>query len=178
MAEHDEQEQEGTVQEPETTEAPADAAGAPTEAAPDADTTDAEEDSSDVAALRREAAAHRRKARDAETERDTLAGRVEALQRAEAQRLAGAKAEGFRELSDPSDLWRADVELSQMLDDDGQVDAEKVREAVGQVGKQHPGWLAFSWGSADAGAGAAPKLDPDPDAVFGGALRGLAGRAE
>ncbi len=70
-----------------------------------------------------EAAKYRRRLRDTETERDTLRGQVEALQRAEVERLAG-------HLTQPSAIWAAGVELSDVLDDSGAVNADKVNAAV------------------------------------------------
>lgn len=72
----------------------------------------------------REAAKYRRRLREAENERDQLAGRVEALQRAEVDRLA--KADGMR----PAALWASGTELAGLLDDDGTVDAAKVTAAI------------------------------------------------
>lgn len=128
----------------------------------------------DPAALRKEAAGHRRKLRDAEAERDTLAQRVSVLQRGEAERIAAAAAEGFRPLSDGRDVWRHDgVELVAMLDADGNVDPAKVREVVLEVAAAHPGWLASSFGSADAGRGAGAISRRDPNADFADTLRGV-----
>lgn len=125
--------------------------------------------SDDVAAVRREAAAHRRKLREAEAERDRLAGHVQGLQRAEAERVAATPGAGFRALSDGSDLWRAEgVELAAMIDDDGRVNPAKVRQVVAKVSKAHPGWAADTWGTADAGRGESPK-PAGPD--FGSAIK-------
>lgn len=82
----------------------------------------------------REAAKYRRKLRDAEAERDTLRTRLETLQRTEAERLAG------EHLADGSDLWRDGAELAGMLDDDGNVSAEKVTAAATQLSTDRPHW--------------------------------------
>jgi hypothetical protein len=135
---------------------------------------DASDHVADPAALRKQAASYRRRLRDTETERDTLADRVSVMQRGEAERIAAAAAEGFRPLSDGRDVWRHDgVELGAMLDDDGNVDAAKVREVVLEVAAAHPGWRVHSFGSADAGRGAGAISRRDPDADFADALRGV-----
>lgn len=72
----------------------------------------------------KEAAKYRRQLREAEAERDTLTERVAALQRAEAERIAGEK------IAQPSALWASGVTLDTLLDADGNVDAGKVREAT------------------------------------------------
>jgi hypothetical protein len=135
---------------------------------------DASDHVADPAALRKEAASYRRKLRDTETSRDALAERVSVLQRGEAERIAAAAAEGFRPLSDGRDIWRHDgVELGAMLDDDGNVDAAKVREVVLEVAAAHPGWRVHSFGSADAGKGAGAISRRDPNADFADTLRGV-----
>jgi len=91
-----------------------------------ADTTDAEldEDQDDDSGAGREAAKYRRRLRAAEAERDTLAATVEAMQRAEVERIATAD-----ELK-PAALWGSGVELAGLLNDDGTVDAAKVNTAI------------------------------------------------
>src|ERR1035437_4246177 len=70
----------------------------------------------------------RKARRTAEKRLEALDGRVQALQIAEVERVAGAA------MADPSDLWRADgVELAAMLNDAGDIDQDRVREAVGTV---------------------------------------------
>lgn len=72
----------------------------------------------------REAAKYRRRLRDTETERDTLAETVTTLQRNEVERLAASA------IANPAALWAAGVELSDVLAEDGSVDAEKVTAAA------------------------------------------------
>ncbi|MFC0359523.1 hypothetical protein ACFFHC_06915 [Kytococcus schroeteri] len=74
-----------------------------------------------------EAAKYRRKLRDAEAERDALAGRVEALQRAEAERMAA------EHMSKPNALWAAGTDLADLLNEDGTVDAERVSQAASKA---------------------------------------------
>lgn len=69
-------------------------------------------------------ARYRRQLRDTEAERDRLAARVEALQRAEVERLAA------KTIQKPSAIWAAQTQLADLLDDDGAVDPQKVTKAA------------------------------------------------
>lgn len=69
-------------------------------------------------------ARYRTQLREAEAERDTLTARVEALQRAEVERLASDLIEK------PAALWTAGVDLADLTDDDGAIDPDKVTDAV------------------------------------------------
>lgn len=84
----------------------------------------------------REAAKYRTRLREVEKERDTLSERVTALQRAEIERIAGTK------LEKPAGLWASGVELADLLDENGDVDVEKVTAAAEtaqeQLGLQQP----------------------------------------
>jgi len=112
-----------------------------------------------LAKVRREAAGYRVKLREAEAGRDRLAGVVESMQRAEAERLVTDVVEaGYRHLAVGSDLWRGGVELSELLDEDGQLDRAKLKAAGARVGTEHPHWRA-----------------PAPD--FSGGVRATAPRA-
>jgi hypothetical protein len=88
-------------------------------------TTDAPK--ADEAGPNAEAARYRTRLREAETERDTIAGRLTGYQRAEAERLAAAG------LSRASDLWLDGLDVAELLDEAGQVDADKVATAVAAV---------------------------------------------
>jgi hypothetical protein len=98
--------------------------------------------------------AERKARRDAEQRLTAAAKRLETMQRRAVERLAET------ELADPADLWRAgDVELGSLLDDSGEIDAERVRETVGKVVETHPHWSARRRppaGSADGGRGSPP----------------------
>lgn len=72
----------------------------------------------------REAASYRRRLRETEAERDTLRDRLAAVQRAEVEHIAA------KDLAKPAGLWAAGVNLSDLLDDTGNVDPAKVREAT------------------------------------------------
>lgn len=72
----------------------------------------------------REAARYRRQLREAETERDGLRTQLDALRRAEVDRLVtDAKVR-------PAAVWAAGTELASLLAEDGTVDAAKVTAAV------------------------------------------------
>ncbi len=129
--------------------------GDPQEIEPD-DSTDqsATEDAGD-AKLRREAARYRRSLREAETERDGLRGRVEAMQRAEVERLVGDQ------IAVPADVWLAGALLPDLLDDDGNVDQAKVTDTVKAVLTDRPGWRRLTHPNFDGGVRAtAPITGP------------------
>lgn len=84
----------------------------------------AEQESDEPGKRESREARYRRQLRETETERDTLAARVEALQRAEVERIAG------KSIKQPAGLWAAGVALNDLLDATGAVDATKVDAAV------------------------------------------------
>ena len=100
----------------------------------DAPTTEAPEgsDSTDASAGNAEAAKYRRRLRDTEAERDTLAARLTALQRAEAEALAAER------LVDGEDLFRYGSTLDDLLGDEGQVDPQKVAAAADALVTERP----------------------------------------
>ena len=109
----------------------------PTEATADAtDNTPDESEATEGEPGGREAARYRRRLREAEAERDSLTGRLEALQRAEVERVAAAS------LKVPSALWAAGVALTDVLTDTGDVDVDKVRtvaqDAASRLGLETP----------------------------------------
>lgn len=75
----------------------------------------------------REAAKWRTRLREVEAERDSLRDRVTAMQRAEAERIAG------RHISTASAIWAAGVDLETLLDDEGRPDEAKVKAATAQA---------------------------------------------
>jgi hypothetical protein len=133
------------------------------------ETADAADETSDpLAKVRHEAAGYRRRLRETEQDRDRLAGNLEAMQRAEVERLA---ADGLRALGDGGDLWRAGTELADVLDPDtGAVDPVRVDTARAAVLDQHPHWAA-SVPSFDGGARQSVPSTPD----FADTLRKAAG---
>ena len=84
---------------------------------PEAETTE------ETAGTNREAK-YRRQLRDTEAERDGLVGQLDAMRRAEAERIAA------NVIAEPAALWAADVQLEDLLGDAGTVDAEKVTAAA------------------------------------------------
>src|SRR5690625_1674384 len=71
-----------------------------------------------------EAKRYRLRLRETEAERDNLAAQLEALRKAEAERIAAA------EVSNPAGLWAAGTDVADLLTDDGAVDPQKVRQAT------------------------------------------------
>ncbi|MET9326072.1 hypothetical protein [Tsukamurella sp. NPDC003166] len=69
-------------------------------------------------------ARYRTQLRDTEAERDKLAATVEAMQRTEVERLAGAV------IAKPESLWASGVNLADLLGEDGLVDPDKVNTAA------------------------------------------------
>jgi hypothetical protein len=74
----------------------------------------------------REAAKYRRQLRAAESERDALAQRVEAMQRQEIERIAGTE----HRLTEPAALWATGTQLADLLTEDGLIDPAKVKIAA------------------------------------------------
>jgi len=72
----------------------------------------------------RREARYRRRLRDVEAERDRLAAQVEALQRAEVERLAADM------LDQPTAVWRLGLSLGDVVGEDGRVDPDRVTTAV------------------------------------------------
>lgn len=72
----------------------------------------------------REARRYRTQLREVEAERDGLLERVETLQTAEVERLAG------EQLAQPAGLWAAGVRVADLVDDTGRVDADAVAAAA------------------------------------------------
>jgi hypothetical protein len=118
--------------------------------------------------------AERKARKAAEKQLAALGGRVEALQRAEVERIAGQQAGDYRPLADPSDLWRADgVELGALLNEVGDIDPDRVRATVGGVLEARPHWAVRqppASGSGDGGKGA--PAEPSMDTIAEKLIRG------
>lgn len=114
--------------------------------APASDDADQGEDADGNA----EAARYRRRLRDAETERDRYAVQVENLQRAEVDRIIGDLVAWS-----PAVMWEHGLTLDMVTTDDGGIDAEKVRTAVGnaetKLGLQSRVGFSLGIGPADTG---------------------------
>lgn len=100
----------------------------------------------------REAARYRRRLREAEAERDTLAERVERMQRAEVERLAGTR------LSVGADIFTVGgAALAELLDEHGNVAPERVSAAADELVSARPGLAPSRWpdmGQGNRGAAA------------------------
>lgn len=127
-------EQEGPLQAPEASSEPRDpdsGVSAPENGpqAPGEATEDSSEDQGqdDEATGNREAARYRKRLRDTEAERDALSARLETMQRHEAERLAS------KVLAKGSALWAGETKLDDLLDDDGNIDPQKVTDRAEEV---------------------------------------------
>lgn len=76
-----------------------------------------------------EAAKYRRRLRDTEQERDRLAAHLETLQRAEVERIAADDGN----LAKPSGLWAHVASVTDLVDDDGNIDPNKVVAACDEA---------------------------------------------
>lgn len=74
-----------------------------------------------------EAAKYRTRLRDAEAHRDTLTTTLAALRRAQADSMA--ESHGLK----PKALWASGTDIDALLDDDGNVDPERVQAAVAEA---------------------------------------------
>ncbi|KUI37594.1 hypothetical protein AU195_18270 [Mycobacterium sp. IS-1496] len=78
----------------------------------------------------REAAKYRRRLRDTEAERDTLAARLEGMQRAEAERQAGEL------LTKGAALWAGGTTVSDLLNEHGELDSGKIQARAAEIREQ------------------------------------------
>jgi len=166
-AESEQQEQESDAQVPPDPEAEPQA---PAEGEPEPE--DAEDRPGDpLAKIRREAAGHRIKLREAEGDRDRLAGVVDGMQREEAERFVGS---GLVALSSGADLWTAGVTLADLRGEDGSLDPEKLRAARDRVIGERPHWRRVSENFDGGARQSAPATDHN--AGLADALRRAAGQ--
>lgn len=128
----------------------------------DAETTvgDAEQ-GADKSNPNREAAKYRTKLRETEAERDTLAGRLEMMQRAEVARLAGEKLAIGADILDI-----AGTPLAELLSDEGTVDPDKVTAATDALLESRPNLRRARFtGTADGGPRGGPLEPARPDPI-------------
>jgi hypothetical protein len=128
-----------------TTETAAGDSAAPAEPEP--------EDSDDDTG--REAAKWRKKLRATEAERDALAEKLESVQRQQVENLLAASN------VKPQAVW-AVAELSELLAEDGTIDAERVTQAV-EAAREKFGITTPSKGSVVPGVGNQPSSPPKVD---------------
>lgn len=102
-----------------------------------------------------EAAKYRRALRAAEKERDALAQRLGTMQTAEAERIAATH------LADGSDLWSHVPDLSALLDDDGNLDHDRVKGTALELLKAKPHWGRQHPKASKLGSGAAARPQSD-----------------
>ena len=140
---------------------------------PEAPEVEAGRSSDPLAKVRREAASYRVKLREAEGERDRLAGVVESMQRQEAERAVTGNRIGA--LAEGSDLWRGGVALSELLAEDGTLDSEKVEAARDRVLAERPHWGSRA-DDYDGGARQSAPAPIDHNAGLSDALRRAAGQ--
>jgi hypothetical protein len=110
-------------------------------------------------------ARYRREAREAQAQVAELTERVTRMQRAEVERLAAR-------LHDPGDLWTAGVDLVELLTEDGQVDPERVAEAVAALADSRPYLLKPPPRVPNFGQGRRPLVDSGSATTWGSVLRG------
>jgi hypothetical protein len=101
--------------------------------------------------------AERKARKSAERRLQDADDRVQALQRAEIERIASHPVAGHKSLAEPSDLWKGDgVALTQMIDEHGSIDAAAVWATVDKLVEDRPHWATRPpgvAGSADARKG-------------------------
>lgn len=114
----------------------------------------------EIRRLREEAGKRRHQVRDLEVERDRLRDRVETADRAEVERLLADR------LVDPSDIWSNGVQLSDLHDDEGNLDADKVTEAAAKLITSKP---HYAQAGTDFHGGVRQPLPRAPS--FGSALK-------
>lgn len=111
----------------------------------------AAEEGAEEAGGGREAAKYRRRLRETETERDTLAAQVAAMQRAEVERVAA------EHLKIPAGLWASGADLPELLADDGTVDPAKVASAA-VAAREALGLASARMGNYSPREGNIPKM--------------------
>jgi hypothetical protein len=131
--------------------------GSPPEAAQDDDA------GQDERPANREAR-YRREAREAQAQVAELIDRVTRMQRAEVERLAAR-------LHNPGDLWTAGVDLVELMNEDGEVDPERVAEAVAALADSKP-YLLKPPRSYNFGQGKRTPVDSGTGTTWGSVLRG------
>lgn len=116
--------------------------------------------------LSREAASYRRRLRQTEGERDRLREQVDALQRAEVERLASAAG-----LAVAADVWQFGATLETLRTETGDVDAETVTGLVAEIVRDRPG-LRQATGDVGFGRGGAASGTRKPTIGLSALLKG------
>ncbi|AZI58386.1 hypothetical protein EH165_09780 [Nakamurella antarctica] len=110
--------------------------------------TDDQDTDADTAKAGAEAAKYRARLRATEAERDGLATRLEALQRSEITRLAS------KELLQGEAIWASGKTVADLIDDDGNIDREKVKAAATEAAERFGLKPALTWPRSDPSQGA------------------------
>ena len=108
----------------------------PTDVAPEA-IESAETADTGAETASREAARYRTRLREAEGVIAGMREEVDRLHRAEVERVAGTQPYW---IGTPADVWAIGVELSELRDEAGRLDPERVKETLGAVLASHPNW--------------------------------------
>lgn len=109
-----------------------------------------------AAAAAREAKKYRQQLRAAQAELDQMRAQLESFQRAEVERLAADH------LADPGDLWRAGINLGDLLGEDRAVDPQRVAATVDDVLRTHRHWRKTAPAAAPASeVGATGRIHTD-----------------
>lgn len=137
-----------------TTEAAATPAQGEAETAEPMAETETETADTTASKSSREAAKYRARLREVEAERDELTSQLTTWRKSEAQTMAASV------LGDGADLWRDGLDVSDLVDESGLIDTDKVTAAAKAVGKLHPTWLI--------GRSAPPKPPGGSGAARGG----------
>jgi len=109
-------------------------------------------------------ARYRTERNEARTQVAELTERVTRMQRSEVERQAAG-------LHDPAGLWGAGLDLAELLTEDGDVDPERVAEAVAALADSKPYMLRPPRGS-NFGQGRRPLVDSGSGTTWGSVLRG------
>lgn len=113
----------------------------------------------------REAAKWRKQFRQAEERATQLQTRLEALQRAEVERIAAER------MADPADLWRAGVDLTDVLTDDGTVDQDSIGDTINRVLEKHRHWRKPALAAAPVTGVGTGRITTDTTDSFEDAFR-------
>lgn len=123
--------------------------------------TNTEPQSGNEGKASREAARYRTERNDARAELADANARIERMQRAEAERIAG------NHLSDSSDLFAlGGRDLADLLNDEGDVDAEAVDALAREIIKTRPGLRKYSAVDRTIGLSGPVHSAPTWDALF------------
>ncbi len=139
---------------------------------PDTDTQGSHDADEAARKARGDAAGYRRRLRDVEAERDALVAERDALaERVTARQRADVEASAARRLVDGSDLWTA-VDLPDLLTEAGVLDEEKVAAAVDALVATKPHYRRSTGDIGQGVRGEPLRVEPSfADVLRGGRTR-------